>query len=333
MSDSSADMPTRFLKDVINPWMLGADPEFAVLTPPDTPVPNSGTNAVNTTMPAGQIGFDHSGRVWELRPTPSPSAYMVTVNLWKLLLQQEMNKLEKFKWKSGALGGRKASPGHIGSPYLAANAPTTLQGWIDLFEQPLYGYGNNQAAIQQAAQQALDAQQQAQQQATAFDTLGGHVHFGIAGLNGPQRAALNDVTTGLLNLDILPHKENTKRLSLTNANSPDTRYGHIDGSDATRNCQGHIEYRCAPSWLDKPGQALAALTCYKLAAARPSSLKWPKEFSLKSSLLDWLEQLSSVDIDAWWLFQYITACGFTNIQADPSSDFKPQWRKERLWEP
>lgn len=330
MSDS-ADMPTRFLKDVINPWMLGADPEFAVLTPPDTPVPNSGPNAVNTTMPAGQIGFDHSGRVWELRPSPSPSAYMVTVNLWKLLLQEEMNKLVKFKWKSGALGGRKAPTHHPTSPYLAANAPTTLQGWIALFQQPIYGYGNNHAAIQQAAQQALEGQQQAQNATTNFDTLGGHVHFGIAGLNGPQRSALNDVTTGLLNLDILPHKENTTRLKLTEKLNP--AYGHMNGNDATRDCNGHIEYRCAPSWLDRPGQAFAALTCYKLAGARPSSVKWPKEYALKSSLLDWLEQLSSVDIDAWWLFQYITTCDFTNIQADPSSDFKPRWRRERLWEP
>ena len=312
------ELPTRFLKDVINPWLLGADPEFAILTPPDQVVSNAGTNAVNTTKAAGAIGADHNGRVWELRPSPSPSAYVVTTNLWKLLRQAEMDKLESFKWKSGALGGRKNNI--YGSP--VANTPTTLQAWVQFYMGPNYGY--NLTTAQTLAQQAM--QQQAQIQAS--DTLGGHVHFGIQGFNGAQRTALKDVTLGLLDLDILPHKENDRRLSLTAHSNP--QYGHLDSPDAVRDCQGHVEYRCAPSWLDKPGQALAALTCYKLAGARPSSVKWTKSFGLKEGLLDWLDELSSVDVDAWLLSNYVDSRGFTSIQADPSSDFKPRWRKDQL---
>jgi hypothetical protein len=304
-------MPSRFLKDVINPWLIGADPEFAVLTPPDIVVPNSGVHAVNVHNPVGDIGYDHSGRVWELRPAPSPSAYVVTLNLWKLLSQQEMNKVTKFKWKSGALGGRKSN----------ATGPTTLNDWIAHYE-------NHTSSIyltpQQIYTQAAYAHQQQSQAAAHPDTLGGHVHFGIGGFNPGQRSALNAVTTGLLNLDILPHKENVRRLELTE--DAEIKYGHQDGGDAVRTCHEHVEYRCAPSWLDKPGQALAALTCYKLAGAKPSSVDWPGAYELKAGLLEWLDALSRVDVDAWILSQYIDQRGFEAIQADPASDFKPRWR-------
>jgi len=314
MTPTNMDMPSHLLKDVINPWLLGADPEFVVLTPPDTVVANAGQNAVNTTKAAGEIGSDHNGRVWELRPSPSPSAYVVAINLWKLLQQAEMERVAKFKWKSGGLGGRKQAPP-------PANLPTTFQGWVAYF----LAQGYNQANAEMLAHSQL-VQQQHPQVPTHLDTLGGHVHFGVGGFNPAQRTALNDITTGLLNLDVLPHKENEKRLAITAMGSP--KYGHFSGGDAVRDCQGHMEYRCAPSWLDRPGQALAALTCYKLAAARPSALKWPKEYAMKQGMLEWLEELSSVDVDAWILSRFIESRGFESIQADPEQDFKPLWRRD-----
>lgn len=331
--DTSLDMPTKYLKHVINPWLLGADPEWAVLTPPDVVVPNLEPHAVNTTTSAGQIGSDHNGRVWELRPAPSPSAYVVATNLWKLLSQPELSKVERFKWKSGALGAKKHSQAyHLGHP-------GTLQGWIQMYSNPVYGFTPQQAQMQAtAAHQAQVAHQQALLQAQelageatgALDTLGGHVHFGIQSLNPAQRTALNDVTTGLLNLDILPRKENERRLRITAKASP--AYGHFNGGDAVRDCNGHVEYRCAPSWLDSPHQALAALTTYKLAAARPSSVKWPTEFDLKASFLDWLEELRGEDVDAHVLMLAFEESGFKSLQADPSSDFKPRWRRANPWE-
>jgi hypothetical protein len=325
-------MPSKFLKDVINPWLLGADPEFAILTPPDVVVPNAEPNAVNTTKAAGAIGSDHNGRVWELRPAPSPSAYVVAINLWKLLRQEELSKLEKFKWKSGALGARKSQA------FVPQNQPTSLEGWVQFYNNPVNGYFGVYTAQQIAhtAKQAWHNQQaqiQAAQQAALsennVDTLGGHVHFGISVLNAMQRRALADVTIGLLNLDILPSKENTRRLQITAHSSP--KYGHLNDPDAVRDCNGHVEYRCAPSWLDRPGQALAALTAYKLAAARPSSVEWPKEQALKARFVDWLEQLSQVDVDAWVLSDFVARKGFQEIQADPASDFKSRWRKDNPW--
>ena len=323
-------MPSKFLKDVINPWLLGADPEFAILTPPDIVVCNQAPNAVNTSKAAGAIGSDHNGRVWELRPSPSPSAYVVATNLWKLLRQEELSKVEKFKWKSGALGARK-QPAPAFNP---GNAPTTLQGWQQWYNMNYAGaYGPNQIAAmaQQSYNQQLAQQQalEAAQAAGPTDTLGGHVHFGISVLNAAQRKALKDVTTGLLSLDVLPHKENSRRLQITANSSP--KYGHLDDPDAVRDCNGHVEYRCAPSWLDRPGQALAALTTYKLAAARPSSVSWPSDYSLKAGFVDWLGELSQVDVDAWVLSDFVARKGFAEIQADPSSDFKARWRKDNPW--
>lgn len=313
----NSPIPPEAVQERLNTWLLGADPEFSVLTPPDVVIANAGANAVQTTKAAGQIGHDHGGRVWELRPAPCLTAWQVVGNLIKLLQQQELAKLEKFKWKSGALGARKH----------AAQPPFNLGHWVDYYMGQ--GYAHLQA--QQLAQQNLMQHQQMEAALgnNALDTLGGHVHFGLAGLNPAQRTALNAVTTGLLNLDVLPQKENSRRLEITQ--NQNLKYGHFDGGDAIRDCNGHVEYRCPPSWLDRPGQALVALAAYKLAAAKPSTVKWPESFKLKADFLAWLDKLAQVDVDAWVSAEYIDDYGFTAVQADPSSDFKLRWRRDNPW--
>lgn len=283
VTTKTPELPSELLKQVINTFTLGADPEFAILKPPkDAVIVNSGQYAVNSHeadggVPIGSIGFDHSGRVWELRPAPSSSSYGVMTNIWKLLRSPKLAKVEKFKWKSGALGGLKTLEDEDGEP----------------------------------------------QQTDQLDTLGGHVHYGFNHFTATQMKALHGTTQALLNLDILARKENIKRLAAGH-------YGNT-GHDAVRDCEGHVEYRCAPSWLDNPGQALAALTVYKLAAARPQAMEWTEDYRLKEGFLDWLEQMSQSDVDAWLLHRLIAKRGFGQIQADPASDFKPNWRKEELW--
>jgi hypothetical protein len=280
------EMPPDALKHVVNPWLLGADPEFAVLTPPDVTVPNAGVHAVEHTCEAGSVGWDHDHRVWELRPSPSTAAYGVLTNIWKLLRLAQLSRVEGFKWKSGALGGLRQAP--------------------------------HQQLLENAGLQAPPA---------TPDTLGGHVHFGIQNFNAAQLAALREMTRTLLTLDILPEKENTIRLR-------GGRYGNMQ-ADAVRtvpdNGGGHCEWRPAPSWLDRPGQALAALTCFKLAGARPSTVDWTTGYNLKGNLLRWLEEFAAVDVDAFLLDRFIARRGFDAVQADPASDFKPRWRRENLW--
>lgn len=264
MTEITADK----LKSVINPWLLGADPEFAVFTPPAR-VYNQGTYSVNCDVrencpddetglgtALGAIGHDHGGRVWELRPAPAQSSYALLLNIWKLLRAKQMAPVERFRWKAGGVA----------------------EG----------------------------------------DTIGGHVHFGFRKWEPGQLEALSSVTTNLERLDILPTTESQTRRDT----NPD--YGNLVG---TRNSGGHVEYRAPASWLDKPGQAFAALTTYKLAALEPGSTSWRRN-ALKQDYLGWVAAMSQRDVDAYLLWRLLDKYGLEKVQADPASDFRPRWREK-----
>lgn len=256
-----AEISPELLKQVINPFTLGADPEFVVLSPTGRQVSNADPYTVRMKVVAGEIGHDHGGRVWELRPSASQSSYGVLLNIWRLLKSDHMKTVEPFKWKSGAIGGA--------------------------------------------------------------DSIGGHVHFGIPVLNQAQLDTLAFVTEGLESLEILPHAESVQR------RQAGAGYGDLKG---VRDSQGHVEYRAPASWLGSPGQAFAVLTAYKLAATQPESVKWPKSRHIKGEFEKWVAEMSAKDIDAFLLNSLIERRGFEYLQADPESDFKPQWRKEELWQ-
>lgn len=122
------EISPELLKQVVNTFMLGADPEFVVLNPSPGRLVDTEEQIVNAHPyrvawggPAGAIGDDHGGRVWEVRPSPSPSSYGVLLNIWRLLKSAPMAVVDRFKWKSGALGGQDTLGGHIhyGLPTLA----------------------------------------------------------------------------------------------------------------------------------------------------------------------------------------------------------------------
>lgn len=305
--EKKVEIPKEALEYVSNRWLLGADPEFAVVSPPNRTVANAGDNLVEDFSSAGGIGSDHGGRVWELRPTPSRSAYGLTTNLWRLLKGRPLAKVEQFKWKSGALGGLNTREQRAGQVMIR-----DVDQFGNLFDRP-------------ARDDELPFAERGGE-----DTLGGHVHFGLRGLNPQQHKALRQLTTALLNLDVLPMKENTKRISL--ARMRGLNYGSLTNDCVRESEDGtHCEFRAAPSWLDKPGQALAALTSYKLAAVRPGSVDWTDDYSLKENYLDWLDSFIDVDVDALLLTKLVDKQGFNSIQADPSADFKLRWRREDLW--
>lgn len=256
--NAQTEIPADKLKCVINPWLIGADPEFAIYTPPRR-IFNQGEFACQGQTLAGTIGHDHGGRVWELRPQPCQSAYALLVNVWKLLKDPLLTPVERFKWKSGGLADE--------------------------------------------------------------DTIGGHVHFGFRNWSQGQLEGLSAVTQNLERLDILPSGEGPARRET----HPD--YGNLLGQ---RTSGGHVEYRAPASWLDKPGQALAVLTTYKLAALEPHSTNWRTQRP-KQDYLDWVALMSQRDVDAFALWRLIERRGFEAIQADPNMDFRPNWRKENLW--
>ena len=264
-SPNKAEISPNLLKQVINPFTLGADPEFVILDKTGHQIYNAEPYGVRMKIVAGEIGHDHGGRVWELRPSASQSSYGVLVNIWRLLKSDHMKTVSDFKWKSGAIGGA--------------------------------------------------------------DTIGGHVHFGIPVLNQAQLDTLAFVTEGLEALEILPQAESSARRQTGRNLGQD--YG---GLKSTRDSLGHIEYRAPASWLGSPGQALAVLTAYKLAATEPLSVTWPKSKFLKGEFEKWVAEMSTKDVDAFLLNSLIEKRGFDSLQVDPQSDFKPQWRKEELWQ-
>jgi hypothetical protein len=252
IGDVKAEIPTEKLKAVINPWLLGADPEFAVFTPPRR-IFNQGEFSCNGSVAAGAVGQDHGGRVWELRPTPAQSAYGLLTNVWRLLKDPLMTPVERFKWRSGGLAEE--------------------------------------------------------------DTIGGHVHFGFRGWQAGQLESLSGVTTNLERLDILPSGEGPARRET----HPD--YGNLLGQ---RSSGGHVEYRAPASWLDRPGQALAVLTTYKLAALEPQSTGW-RAGHPKQDYLDWVALMSQRDVDAFILWRLINRHGLEAVQADPDTNFRTNW--------
>jgi len=256
----AVEIPADKLKSVINPWLLGADPEFAIFTPPRR-IFNQGEFSCNfdATSGAGQVGHDHGGRVWELRPTPAQSSYALLMNIWRLLGDPLMQPVERFKWKSGGLADE--------------------------------------------------------------DTIGGHVHFGFRDWKPGQLESLSGVTTNLERLDILPSGEGPARRQVN------PEYGNLAGQ---RSSGGHVEYRAPASWLDRPGQALAVLTTYKLAALEPTSTAWRRQ-NIKTDYLDWVALMSQRDVDAFILWRLIEKRGLEAVQADPNTDFRPNWRKADLW--
>lgn len=251
----AADISAEALECVRNPWRLGADPEFAVFTPPRR-ITNAGEYRCEGMVPAGGIGQDHGGRVWELRPTAHQSAYRVLQNIWTLLRDPILKPVDRFKWKAGGVAGE--------------------------------------------------------------DTMGGHVHFGFREWKPGQLQALAAVTEHLERLDILPSAEGPLRRDM----APD--YGSLLG---TRNSGGHVEYRAPASWLDRPGQALAVLATYKLAAFEPESTQWRRQF-VKQDFLDWVAQMSQRDVDGFALWHFIDRHGFDRVQADPDGNFRPNWKTE-----
>lgn len=151
------------------------------------------------------------------------------------------------------------------------------------------------------------------------------MHFDVPAIGPATASALNRILDALERLDILDSRESKWR-----RDNPNIMYGKPKHYDAIRECDGHMEYRPPASWLDSPGQALAVLTAMKLAAHAPGSAKWNPE-NPKVEFMSWLCYWGNLDVDAWLLNRLIAKRGFKEVQADPSKDFKPNWRKEELW--
>lgn len=98
---------------VVNTFKVGCDPEFVVLDPPEALI-----NVQGKLPRGGPVGWDHNGRVAELRPEPSRQAWLVVQRLQKLVkADPHVEPLRKYKWQAGALvhheDGMDTLGGHV----------------------------------------------------------------------------------------------------------------------------------------------------------------------------------------------------------------------------
>lgn len=97
---------------LINPFLVGCDPEFVTIY-------NGKRCNVDDHLPhEGVVGWDHGGRIAEIRPDPSRGVYRLIKTLQKVLLEEPtLQQLVHRKWRAGAVyvdgDGVETLGGHI----------------------------------------------------------------------------------------------------------------------------------------------------------------------------------------------------------------------------
>ncbi len=89
----------------INRFLVGADPEFLLL--------DGQTRITVGGQMSKRVGYDHGGRVVELRPKPSISTYTLLKNIRQLLQSKVLDQYRKYTWRGGAYFSGEAIGGHV----------------------------------------------------------------------------------------------------------------------------------------------------------------------------------------------------------------------------
>lgn len=158
---------------MINNFLVGCDPEFAALDGQGQQI-----NLTDKLRVEGEIGYDHNGRLGELRPKPAKGTYALVKRLHKLINSETVRNLQAAKLRAGARVGRDTLGGHV---HLG-------------FEMPAY----------RPIEYDLNPQGQIQYDAT------GNVRLRQTTPDA-RITALDRVTRVLENLDILPREESISR--------------------------------------------------------------------------------------------------------------------------
>lgn len=93
---------------MLNTFLVGCDPEFVAL--------NASGNQINLAdhfSADGEVGYDHGGRVGELRPEPTRGTYALTKRLQRLIKSDRIVKLGASKLRAGARVHRDCLGGHV----------------------------------------------------------------------------------------------------------------------------------------------------------------------------------------------------------------------------
>jgi hypothetical protein len=101
VTTQAAPAPVPSVKSV-NPFLVGADPEFVVLNYKSQLV--RADNFWGNRYATEGLGTDHGGRVVELRPNPNRSTYNVLKTMQQMLmLAPRLQAIRDFRWKAGAI--------------------------------------------------------------------------------------------------------------------------------------------------------------------------------------------------------------------------------------
>src|ERR1700723_1207852 len=93
---------------VLNTFLVGCDPEFVAL--------NGSGQQMNLSAhlrPDGEIGYDHGGRVGELRPEATRGTYALTKRLQRLIRSNVIEGMKAAKLRAGARVNRDTLGGHV----------------------------------------------------------------------------------------------------------------------------------------------------------------------------------------------------------------------------
>lgn len=98
--------------EVVNKFVIGCDPEFVALDQRGAVV-----NVAHNLTPDGEVGYDHNGRVVELRPRPAKGTYALVRRIKTLLESDQAQRINAAKFRAGACvlagGNRVVLGGHF----------------------------------------------------------------------------------------------------------------------------------------------------------------------------------------------------------------------------
>jgi hypothetical protein len=131
-----------------NQFLVGTDPEFCVLSG------QHGMNVAQHFGPRGKLGWDHGGRVVEIRPSPRYATSLICADIFQQLNRRELVPLRQFRWKAGGMAGDQPIGGHIhldvpypyeSEHYPQLNALDRMAEWFERVE--LFPRGETEARI------------------------------------------------------------------------------------------------------------------------------------------------------------------------------------------
>lgn len=130
VSEENEDM--REGSGMLNKFLVGCDPEFVALDGMGRSI-----NLADKIRAAGEIGYDHNGRVGEFRPEPTRGTYALTKKLQRLIRSSTVENLGASKLRAGAQVNRDVLGGHVHLGFPAPLATDAKVKALDLVTQVL----------------------------------------------------------------------------------------------------------------------------------------------------------------------------------------------------